>query len=110
MKKIEAIIRPTRAGRVCAALERVGHACPRISQVEEKGMEGTRYLLRGATYKVDYAAKSKIELIAEDAEAGVIVDAIREAAFSGDPGDGEIVIYPMNDAVRIRSGAGKTAV
>ena len=108
MKRIEAIIRPTRAGRVCAALERVGPAGPRTSQIEERSQGGTRYLLRGATYKVDYAAKSKIEVIAEDAGTRIIVEAMREAAFTGDPGDGEIVIYAMEDAVCIRSGGKET--
>jgi nitrogen regulatory protein P-II 1 len=110
MKRIEAIIRPTRAGRVCAALGKIGHPGPGISQLEDKSQTDTGYLLRGATYRVDYATKSRIEVIAEDGEAGMIVDTIREAAFTGEPGDGEIFVYAMEDAVRIRSGSRETAI
>ena len=110
MKRIEAIIRPTRAGKVCAALGKIGHPGPGISQIEDRSQSDTGYLLRGATYRVDYATKSRIEVIAEDAETGMIVDAIREAAFTGVPGDGEIFVYAMEDAVCIRSGGREAAI
>jgi len=111
MKRIEAIIRPSKVGRVCAALEGVGQAGPRISQVEDKSQIGTGYLLRGVTYKADLVTKSRVEVIAKDGEAVRIISAIREAAFSGEPGDGEIFVYVIEDAVRIRTGeSGEAAI
>jgi nitrogen regulatory protein P-II 1 len=104
MKKIEATIRPTKVGRVCVALERMGHPRPGISQIEDRSQKGTGYLLRGATYKADFAAKSRVEVIVEDGEIGTIIKAIRDAAFTGGTGDGEIFIYDMEDAIRIKSG------
>jgi nitrogen regulatory protein P-II 1 len=108
MKRIEAIIKPTTVGRVCVALERVGHPDPRISQIEERSPKGAGYLLRGSTYKADFATKSKLELIVRDEETGEIIEAIRDAAFTGDNTDGEIFIYAMEDAIRIKSGTRAT--
>ncbi len=111
MKRIEAIIRPTTVGRVCAALEGVGHPGPRISQLEDKSQTGTTYLLRGATYKAEVATKSRVEVIASDGEAGRIIEAIRKAAFTGQNGDGEIFVYAIEDAVSIRTGeSGEAAI
>jgi nitrogen regulatory protein PII len=111
MKRIEAIIRPTRVGRVCAALAGVGHPGPRISWVEDKSQTGTGYLLRGATYKVDLVTKSRVEVIAKDEEADRIIKAIRGAAFTGQNGDGEIFVYAIEDAVPIQTGeCGEAAI
>lgn len=111
MKRIEAIIRPTKVGRVCAALEGLGHAGPRISLVEDKSQIGTGYLLRGVTYKADLVTKSRVEVIAKDEEADKIINVIREAAFTGERGDGEIFVYVIADAVRIRTGeSGEAAI
>ncbi len=109
MKRIEAIIRPAKAGRVCAALERIGHPGPRISQIEDKSQIGTGYLLRGATYKVDLVTKSKLEVIVKDAEADRVIKAIRDAAFTGESGDGEIYVYAMEDVIRIKTGESEEA-
>ena len=39
MKKIEAIIRPTKLGDVCAALEKVGHPGLMITEIEGHGKQ-----------------------------------------------------------------------
>ncbi len=104
MKRIEAIIRPTKAGSVCVALETAGFLCPRISQVEDKSLKSTGYLLRGVTYKADLVARARLEVIAKDAEADKIIKIIRDAALTGDNGDGEILVYAIEDAIRIKTG------
>ncbi len=111
MKRIEAIIRPTKVGRVCTALEGMGHPGPRISQVENKSQTGAGYLLRGVTYKAALVTKSRVEVIAKDGEAGMIIEAIRKAAFTGENGDGEIFVYAIEDAIRIGTGeSGEAAI
>ena len=109
MKRIEAIIRPTRVGKVCAALETVGHPGPRISQIEDKSQKCTGYLLRGATYRADLVSRSKLEIIAEDAEANTIIKAICDAAFTGENGDVEIFVYAIEDVIRIKTGESREA-
>jgi nitrogen regulatory protein P-II 1 len=105
MKRIEAIIRPTKVGKVCTALEEVGNYRPMISQIEGRGgQEGIKYQLRGKTYRADLLTRTRVEVMVEDKEADRIVRAIRDAAFTGEIGDGEIYIYGMTDAVQIRTG------
>ena len=111
MKRIEAIIRPTGAGKVCLALERAGHPGLRISQIEGRSREGTSYLLRGKTYSADLMTETRVELIVRDGEACEIVEAIRSAAFAGGIEDGRIFVHPMEDAIPIKTGeTGETAL
>ncbi len=105
MKRIEAVIRPTRVGKVCIALENAGHPGHRISQITSRdSQEGERYQLRGRTYRADLVARAKVEVIVKDADVDSIIKVIRDAALTGKTGDGEIYVHSMEDVIRIRTG------
>jgi nitrogen regulatory protein P-II 1 len=104
MKRIEAIVRPTKVNEVYAALEQVGHPGLMISEIEGHGRtKGIEQKVRGRTYKVEFITKARIELVVEDAEVNDIVSAIQNAAFTGQIGDGKIFVHPLDDAVRVRT-------
>ena len=104
MKKIEAIIRPAKIGDVCAALEKIGHPGIMITEIEGHGKQkGIEQQFRGKTYKVDLMTKARIEIVVKDEDVNKTIKAIRESAFTGNVGDGKIFIYPVEDAVRIRT-------
>jgi nitrogen regulatory protein P-II 1 len=112
MKRIEAIIRPTRVGKVCAALEKVGYPGLNFTQIgSDRMQEGARYQLRGKTYNVDLVARAKVEVIVNDAEADKIVKAVCDAAFTGESGDGDIYVHAMENVIRVRTGeSGEAAI
>ena len=104
MKKNEAIIRPNKVSAAGAILEKVGHPGVMITEIEGHGnQKGLQQQVRGKTYKVDFLTKTRLEVIVKDEEVNKIVGAIREAAFTGNFGDGKIFIYPVDNAVRIRT-------
>jgi len=47
--------------------------------------------------------KARVEIIVPDEDVEKIVKAIREAAQTGQIGDGKIFIHPVDDAIRIRT-------
>ena len=47
--------------------------------------------------------KVKIELVVKDGDVDKTIKAIRESALTGKVGDGKIFVYPIADAVRIRT-------
>jgi nitrogen regulatory protein P-II 1 len=105
MKKIEAIIQPFRLDEVKAALTAIGVDGITISEVRGHGRQkGHTEVYRGAEYKVDLIPKVKLEIVAPDARASQIVDAIVASARSGKIGDGKIFVSSMEEAVRIRNG------
>ena len=55
-------------------------------------------------YRVDFLPKLKIEIVVHDEDAGNIARAIMREARTGNIGDGKIFIYPVENAIRIRTG------
>jgi nitrogen regulatory protein P-II 1 len=104
MKKIEAIIRPTKLAGVCAAFEKVGYPGMMITEIEGHGKQkGLKQQWRGKEYKLALLPKTKIEVVVKDQDLEKTVKAIREAAYTGEMGDGKIFIYTIDDVVRIRT-------
>ena len=105
MKKIEAVIRPTKVGDVLAALNKAGHPGVMITEIEGHGKQkGIEQEFRGKTYKTELLTKAKIEIVANDTDVEKIAKAIREAALTGKVGEGKIFISAIEDTVRIRTG------
>jgi len=104
MKRIEAIIRPNKVSAVCSALDRVGHPGGTISSVEGRGsQQGWTNQVRGASYNVSTLARSRVEVVVNDEDVDTIITAIRDAALTGEVGDGRIFVHDMVTAIRIRT-------
>jgi len=55
--------------------------------------------------------KARLQIIADDDDVDKITDAICKAAATGEVGDGKIFVYPVDNAIRIRTGeTGRQAV
>jgi nitrogen regulatory protein P-II 1 len=105
MKKIEAIIRPFRIDDVRAALADIGVKGLTIGEVKGYGRQkGHTELYRGSEYQIDFLPKIKLEIIVPDAMVEKVIDAIMKSARTGQAGDGKIFLYPVEDAVRVRTG------
>lgn len=104
MKKIEAIIQPSKLDAVKDALIEIGVEGITVSDVRGHGRQkGHTEVYRGAEYSVDFLPKLKLEIFAQDARTEKIVEVIRSAASSGRIGDGKIFVSAIEEAVRIRN-------
>jgi nitrogen regulatory protein P-II 1 len=104
MKRIEAIIRPSQVSGVCAALDKMGHTGVTISEVEGRGnQKGWMNHVRGKSFNVNLLAKSRVEVVVKDEDSDNIIKAIRDAALTGEVGDGKIFVHDMVTAIRIRT-------
>jgi nitrogen regulatory protein P-II 1 len=105
MKRIEAIIRPSKLDEVKEALSEAGIQGMTVSEVKGFGRTGgKREVYRGSAYVVDFLPKIRIEIVAPDGLVTTILDAVQKSAKTGKIGDGKIFIYEVLDAVRIRTG------
>ena len=105
MKKIEAIIRPSRLDEVKDALNSVGVSGMTVAEVKGFGRQkGHKELYRGAEYIVDFVPKVKVEAVVQDDLVGQAIDAIERAARTGNLGDGKIFVFEVVEAVRVRTG------
>jgi len=112
MKKIEAIIKPFKLEDVKSALTALDIQGMTVVEVKGFGRQkGHTEIYRGSEYTVDFLPKVKIEIVVADAQTGPAVEAIAKAAKTGKIGDGKIFVYPVESALRIRTGeTGEQAV
>ena len=104
MKKIEAIIKPFKLEEVKDALSDLGIEGMTVSEVKGFGRQkGHTEIYRGSEYTVDFLPKIKIEVVLGDAILDSAVAAVVKAAKTGKIGDGKVFVYPIEDAIRIRT-------
>jgi nitrogen regulatory protein PII len=105
MKKIEAIIRPFKLEDVKIALVNSGIVGMTVSEVRGFGRQkGQVERYRGSEFTVEFLQKLKVEVVVEDQRVNSVIDAIAEAAKTGEIGDGKIFITSIDSVVRIRTG------
>jgi nitrogen regulatory protein PII len=112
MKKIEAIIKPFKLDDVKDALNKIGVNGMTINEVKGFGRQrGHKEIYRGAEYQVDFIPKIKIDVVVESSLSDQVVDAISKSANTGKIGDGKIFVFPVGEAIRIRTGEiGESAI
>jgi nitrogen regulatory protein P-II 1 len=112
MKEIRAIIRVEKLREVLDALEDAGHPGVSVERIEGHGRQtGLVEQFRGREFKVDLLPKARLDIVCSDEEVEKLVSTIAENAKTGGIGDGKIFIYPVQGAVRIRTGeTGEAAV
>ena len=102
---IIAYIRPDKLGDVKQGLAEAGAPSQTVTNVSGRGSQPAKTgQWRGEEYVVDLHQKVKVECVVEEAPVDDVVDAIEEAAHTGEPGDGKIFTMPVDDAVQIRTG------
>jgi nitrogen regulatory protein PII len=102
---IIAYIRPDKLGDVKQGLAEAGAPSLTVTNVSGRGSQPAKTgQWRGEEYVVDLHQKVKLECVVADIAPGDVVDAIEEAAHTGEPGDGKIFTMPVDKAVQIRTG------
>jgi len=102
---VVAFIQPFQLEGVVDAL-RLVPGCPgmSVSEVRGVGCTGAHPPREGERTEVDpFEKKVRIEVFCLAADVPGIVDAIRAAAHTGNPGDGKVFVGPVTAAYRIRT-------
>lgn len=102
MKKIEAIIRPTKFEALKTALDQIGVRGMTVTEVKGRGLqkESDQYY-RGQKHVIDLHPKTKVEIVCSDDSVEKIISAILSVCRTGKIGDGKIFIHPVERIIRI---------
>lgn len=105
MYKVEAIVREDKYEDVQDALKVIHVNGMTISQVMGCGTnQGYSRTVRGHKMDILVTPKIKFEIVVSSLDwADRTVAAIRNAAYTGQHGDGKIFVYELNNVVRIRT-------
>jgi len=111
MKMIIAYIQPFMESRVMAAL----HQMPEVSgatfsvvrgfgrgRLKREGSHGEAN--RDDACLVASSARARLEIFVPDSAVDKVRSAIQSAAHTGNPGDGKILVLPVERCVQIRTG------
>jgi Amt family ammonium transporter/nitrogen regulatory protein P-II 1 len=102
---VVAYIRPDKLSAVKKGLSEAGAPSLTVSNVSGRGSQPTKKSQwRGEEYSVDLHQKVKLECVVAEIPASDVVDAIAEAAHTGEPGDGKVFVLPIESAHQIRTG------
>ena len=105
MIKIDAFIREEKFEDVKAALNAIGVNGMTVSQVMGCGIQrGYKEIVRGMQVDMQMQPKIKFEFVVSSEEwEEKTINAIQEAAFTGETGDGKIFSYEIRTAQKIRT-------
>jgi nitrogen regulatory protein P-II 1 len=105
MKKIEVVISPFRLDDVKDELVRSGIDAMTVSEITgSNGHDHEVRMYRGTPYAIDFHPRVKIELAVADDQVLTAVEVLERAAQGDRAGDGAILVMPIEDVVRIRTG------
>lgn len=105
IKLVMAYVRPEKLSDVKQALAEVGAPSLTVTDVSGRGSQRAKTgQWRGEEYTVDLHQKAKIECVVADVPADDVVEAIADAAHTGDKGDGKVFVLPVESATQIRTG------
>ena len=105
MKMIVAVIRPEKLGDVKRALFRAGITGLTVSRVSGHG--GEQEIVesyRASTVVLEFRDKVRIEIAVSEPFVDRTIQALADAARTGEGGDGKIFVKPLERVVRIRTG------
>lgn len=105
MKRIEAIIRPSKLEEIKEALKNKDINGVTISQVMGCGKQhGWTEYHRGSEVITNVLPKIEVKVVVEDDKVESIIELISSIARTGEVGDGKIFIVDIAECVRIRTG------
>lgn len=105
MKLITAVIKPFKLDEVRQAVADIGIQGVTVTEVLGFGpRQGNAAIQGGSEYRTDFLPKAKIELAVDDSIAEQVLEAVCNVARTGNPGDGKVWIFELEQALRVRTG------
>jgi len=103
--KIEIITRPAKLDDLKEALNEIGVTGMTVSQVYGCGLtKGHTEIYRGKEYTINLLPKIKVETVVCEVPVEKVLAAAQRVLRTGKIGDGKIFVYPIENAIRIRTG------
>lgn len=105
MKKLEIIIRPEKLEVLKEILTDCGITGMMVSNIMGFGNQmGYTQQYRGTKYSVNLVSKLRVETVVKDEVVDQMIKEVTTKLSSGNVGDGKVFVYPVDEAVRIRTG------
>ena len=105
MKLIKSIVRPNKVDEVKDALTKIGIGGMTVTEVRGHGKQkGHTAIYRGKEYSASLLPKMEIEVVVQDNVVDEVIQAVIQAARTGEIGDGRVFVLPVDHGYNIRTG------
>jgi nitrogen regulatory protein P-II 1 len=105
MKKIEAIIRPSKLKAIQQGLKDVDIPCLTVLPASGTGLQKSfTKIYRGTEQSLTLQQRTMIMCVVSDENLDKCVNVILKFGSDGEVGDGKIFIYKVEDAIRMSTG------
>ncbi|AGK00747.1 TPA: transcriptional regulator [Mannheimia haemolytica] len=105
MKLITTIIQPSKLDQVQDALSEIGIQGMTITEVKGFGRQyGHTEQELSQMSRIDFRPKIKVEILVSNYQTDEVIDAILNASYSGQVGDGKIYVANIEQVIRTRTG------
>lgn len=103
--KIEIITRPEKLEELKDAFNAIGVQGITVTQVYGYGLQkGHTEFYRGQKVNINLVPKIKVETVVCEVPVESVLEVAQRVCRTGKVGDGKIFVYPLENAVRIRTG------
>ena len=105
MKRVECIIRPSRLGDIKNSLVSLGINGMTVIEAGGFGRQrGDPGVESSYEFQIDLVPKLIIIMIVPDTLVERLMEKIQQDCYTGEVGDGKVFVYPVEQAMRIRTG------
>ncbi len=105
LTRVSIITNQSRFAQLQDALEKLGVTGMTVSNVFGYGAQkGHQTYYRGAPVEARLLPKVKIDVVVSKIPTQVLVDAAKQALYTGKVGDGKIFVYDVEQVVKVRTG------
>ena len=105
MKLITTIIQPSRLNQVQDALSEIGIQGMTVTEVKGFGRQyGHSEEELSQIKTIDFRPKIEVEVLVSNYQTDAVIDAILNASYSGQVGDGKIYVANIEQVIRTRTG------
>ena len=105
LSKVDIICKQSKFEELKEALNAIGVQGITVTQVLGCGTQkGTAEYYRGVPVEFTLLPKMKVEVVVSAVPVAKVVDAAKEALYTGHIGDGKIFVYNVDDVIKVRTG------
>lgn len=104
MKLVTAIIKPFKLDETLEALERIGIRSLTVIETRGYGQKAGTERYRGVQFAAQFLPMIKLEVAVAPHQVEQVVQAVHQAAKTGQRGDGKILVSGLDRVLSIRAG------
>lgn len=106
ISKVVIITKPEKIDTLKKVFDEIGITGMTVTRVNGCGVQkGQLTYYRGAKVNIELLPKIKVEVVVSQVPVDRVIDAVKQALYTGNVGDGKIFVYDVENVIRVSTGS-----